>query len=254
MVFTDESPTKETDQTEQTQEDTQTQESYLQKLVQAKGENWSNPEVLAKGKLEADGYISNLESQLTELREEHNKQDYSKTLLDQLQEQAADPTTAKLGEPSNNSSTNSQNTTASLSEDDLKSLVEKTLTEREKGTALANNLSLVDQELEKSFGTEAKTKVANKAKELGMSMERMREIAAESPQAFFSLIGEPEKTFSPMVQGSVRTEGVNMQNSTERDFSYYQKLRRENRNLYYSAKTQQQMFQDKDRLGEKFGA
>jgi len=254
MVFTDESPTKETDQIEQTQEDTQTQESYLQKLVQAKGENWSNPEVLAKGKLEADGYISNLESQLTELREELNKQDYSKTLLDQLQEQAADPTTAKLGEPSNNSSTNSQNTTASLSEDDLKSLVEKTLTEREKGTALANNLSLVDQELEKSFGTEAKTKVANKAKELGMSMERMREIAAESPQAFFSLIGEPEKTFSPMVQGSVRTEGVNMQNSTERDFSYYQKLRRENRNLYYSAKTQQQMFQDKDRLGEKFGA
>ena len=57
-----------------------------------------------------------------------------------------------------------------------------------------------------------------------------------------------------MVQGSVRTEGVNMQNSTERDFSYYQKLRRENRNLYYSAKTQQQMFQDKGRLGEKFGA
>jgi len=254
MVFTDESPTKETDQIEQTQEDTQTQESYLQKLVQAKGENWSDPEVLAKGKLEADGYISNLESQLTELREELKKQDYSKTLLDQLQEQAADPTTAKLEEPSNNSSTNSQNTTASLSEDDLKSLVEKTLTEREKGTAVANNLSLVDQELEKSFGTEAKTKVSNKAKELGMSMERIREIAAESPQAFFALIGEPEKTFSPMVQGSVRTEGVNMQNSTERDFSYYQKLRRENRNLYYSAKTQQQMFQDKDRLGEKFGA
>ena len=85
-------------------------------------------------------------------------------------------------------------------------------------------------------------------------MERMREIAAESPQAFFALIGEPEKTFSPMVQGSVRTEGVNMQSSTERDFSYYQKLRRENRNLYYSAKTQQQMYQDKARLGEKFGA
>ena len=162
MVFTDESPTKETDQIEQTQEDTQTQESYLQKLVQAKGENWSDPEVLAKGKLEADGYISNLESQLTELREELKKQDYSKTLLDQLQEQAADPTTAKLEEPSNNSSTNSQNTTASLSEDDLKSLVEKTLSEREKGTAVANNLSLVDQELEKSFGTEAKTKVSNK--------------------------------------------------------------------------------------------
>jgi hypothetical protein len=45
-----------------------------------------------------------------------------------------------------------------------------------------------------------------------------------------------------------------MQTSTERNFDYYQKLRRENRNLYYSAKTQQQMFEDKSRLGEKFGA
>jgi len=45
-----------------------------------------------------------------------------------------------------------------------------------------------------------------------------------------------------------------MQTSTERDWSYYQKLRRENRNMYYSAKTQQQMFEDKARLGDKFGA
>jgi len=36
--------------------------------------------------------------------------------------------------------------------------------------------------------------------------------------------------------------------------AYYQKLRRENRNMYYSAKTQQQMFEDKARLGDKFGA
>jgi hypothetical protein len=84
-------------------------------------------------------------------------------------------------------------------------------------------------------------------------MDRLRDIAAESPSAFFTLIGQPQKTFSPMVQGSVRTEGVNMQASAERDWSYYQKLRRENRNLYYSPKVQQQMFQDKARLGEKFG-
>jgi hypothetical protein len=88
-----------------------------------------------------------------------------------------------------------------------------------------------------------------------MSLERMRDIAAESPNAFFALIGEkPQQPFSPLTQGSVRTEGVNMQTSTERNFDYYQKLRRENRNLYYSAKTQQQMFEDKSRLGEKFGA
>jgi len=64
------------------------QESYLAKLVATKGENWKDPEVLAKGKLEADGYIKNLEDQLTQMREDLQKQDYAKTLLEELQTKA----------------------------------------------------------------------------------------------------------------------------------------------------------------------
>jgi len=56
-----------------------------------------------------------------------------------------------------------------------------------------------------------------------------------------------------MVEGSVRTEGVNMQASNERDWSYYQNLRRDNRSLYYSPKIQRQLMEDKSRLGGKFG-
>jgi hypothetical protein len=81
----------------------------------------------------------------------------------------------------------------------------------------------------------------------------MQEIAAESPTAFFNLIGELKKDFKPMVQGSVRTEGVNMQASSERDWSYYQNLRRDNRSLYYTPKIQRQLMEDKNRLGGKFG-
>jgi hypothetical protein len=153
----------------------------------------------------------------------------------------------------NNGSTTEGNTNPTLSEEDLKSLVEQTLNQREIDSTVSNNLKLVDEELEKSYGTEAQAKIQEKAQELGMSMERIKEIAAESPNAFFALIGEPKKTFSPMVQGSVRTEGVNMQASAERDWSYYQKLRRENRNLYYTPKIQQQLMEDKSRLGSKFG-
>ena len=119
---------------------------------------------------------------------------------------------------------------------------------------MQTNLQFVDKELEGSFGTEAKAQIERKATELGMSVDRLRDIAAESPNAFFALIGENKRPTEPMVSGSVRTEGVSMQPSTERNFGYYQKLRRDNRNLYYSAKTQQQMFEDKSRLGDKFGA
>jgi len=188
------------------------------------------------------------------MREDLKKQEYKNEVLDQLQTKAAESTAATNEVPNNNSSTREQNTTANFSEEDLKSLVEETLGQRELEAKVNSNLQLVDKELEGSFGTEAKAQIERKAEELGMSIDRLRDIAAESPNAFFALIGENKRPVNPMVSGSVRTEGVNMQSSTERNFDYYQKLRRDNRNLYYSAKTQQQMFEDKSRLGDKFGA
>ena len=255
MVFTDNTATTQEDQNNENQgQETSQQESFLDKLVQAKGQNWKDPEVLAKGKLEADGYIKNLEDQLTQMREDLKKQEYKNEVLDQLQTKAAESTAATNEVPNNNSSTRDQNTTANFSEEDLKSLVEETLGQRELEAKVNSNLQLVDKELEGSFGTEAKAQIERKATELGMSVDRLRDIAAESPNAFFALIGENKRPTEPMISGSVRTEGVSMQPSTERNFGYYQKLRRDNRNLYYSAKTQQQMFEDKSRLGDKFGA
>jgi len=254
MVFSDLAETKQPEQvTEQMTSETQPQESFVQKLVEAKGENWKDPEVLAKGKLEADGYIKTLEDQLAQMREDMKKQDYQAQILEQLQNKAAETTTAQTVTPNNNGSTETQNTTASLSENDLESLVEKTLVKREQDSVIKQNLAQVDQELVNSFGTEAAAKVQEKAQELGMSLERLRDIAAESPSAFFTLIGQQQPTISPMVQGSVRTEGVNMQASNTRDWQYYQKLRRENPNQYYSPKIQQQLIQDRMKMGDKFG-
>lgn len=254
-VFTESSPTTDTTQPElQATQETKPQESYVTKLTEAKGDNWKDPEVLAKGKIEADSHIQQLERQLSEMKEDLGKQDYSKQLLDELQNRAADPTTANNAMPNNNNGgTVQENTNSNVSEADLKSLVERTLSERDRESVIKQNLSLVDQELESSFGTEALNRVKEKSKELGISMQRLQDVAAESPNAFFSLIGEPKKDFKPMVQGSVRTDSVNMQSSSERNWNYYQNLRRENRNLYYSSKIQQQILQDKQRLGEQFG-
>ena len=99
MVFTDSAATAQTEQTAEVQgQETTPQESYLQKLVEAKGENWKDPEVLAKGKLEADGYIKTLEEQLAQMREDLKKQEYQAQVLEQLQNKAAD-STAVLGVP-----------------------------------------------------------------------------------------------------------------------------------------------------------
>ena len=254
MVFTEGTETTQTTQPEQTQEETSPQGSFLSKLVEAKGENWKDPEVLAKGKIEADGYIQTLEGQLTQMREDLKKKEYQEEVLEQLQKKATESTAVNNGVPNNNNSnTEGENTTRNLSEEDLKSLVEQTLNQREADAVTKTNLQRVDEELDKSFGTNAEEVVKKKAAELGMSMDRLSEIASESPNAFFTLIGEPKPTFNPMVNGSVRTEGVNMQVSTDRNWQYYQKLRRENPNQYYEPKMQQQLLQDRMRLGDNFG-
>jgi hypothetical protein len=255
-VFSESGQPDQTQETEQTTQTTEPTESFVAKLVEAKGENWKDPEVLAKGKLEADRYIKELEDQLNQMREDLKKEDYAEKILQEIRNKAADTSTANRTLPNNDTAGAAQDATpqASLSEEDLKSLVDKTLTEREKQNNVAQNIRVVDEELQRQYGTEAQKAVLKKAQELGISMDRMKELAAESPTAFFALIGEGKKTFNPMVNSSVRTEGVNLQPSTERDWPYYQKLRRENRDLYYTPKIQQQLMQDKSRLGDKFGA
>ena len=241
--------------TETTQQETQPQASYLQKLVETRGENWKDPEVLAKGKMEADAYIKNLEDQLSQMRDDLGKQDYAAKLLQQLEGRASASTTDKPLESNTNTSgtVTEGHTNLAVSENDLKSLVEKTLTERELQATANQNISAVDSKLQDMYGTEASNVLLNKSKELGISLERMQNLASESPSAFFTLLGKKQESFKPMTQGSVRTDGVAMQSSAQRDWSYYQKLRRENRNEYYSPKVQQQLMEDKMRMGDKFG-
>jgi hypothetical protein len=63
--------------------------SFVERLVASKGEQWNDPEVIAKGKVEADDHIKSLEQQLKDLREDLGKQDYSKQLLETLQQSKA---------------------------------------------------------------------------------------------------------------------------------------------------------------------
>lgn len=228
------------------------QTSFLDQLVQAKGDNWKDPEVLAKGKLEADAYIKQLEDQTKQFREDLAKQDYAKQLLEQLQTKATESAPVKAGEPKDtNSGAHTDGETKP--KDDLKSLVSEALSNLEREKIVQTNVDLVNQELEKTYGTEAAAKVQQKAQELGMSLAELQDIASKSPQAFFTLIGEAKKELPNLVKGSIRTDAANLTNTSERNWNYYQELRRKNKSLYFDPKTQQQMFEDRRRLGKNFG-
>lgn len=252
-----ETPTTEGVATETTTQETPPQESFVSKLVETRGEKWGDPEVIAKGKLEADAYVKTLEEQLAQMREDLGKQDYASQLLTQLQQKAPNPTVGNTVESNNNNESETSagdNTNQPVDDETLKSLVEKTLTEREAKATVDQNLSVVVTQLEELYGTEANATVQKKAQELGMSLERIEELAKESPSAFFALLGENKVPAKSLAHTSIRTEGVNYQNTGQRDWAYYSQLRRENKNMYYTPKIQQQLMEDKQRLGSKFGA
>ena len=234
-----------TETTTTTEQTIPTNESFVNQLVKAKGDNFSDPEVVAKSKLEADAFISNLEKQNAELREDLGKQDYAKDLLTQLQTPVVKTETLPIN-------TNSDDSTKLLESGELESLIADTLTKREVEAKATSNLKVVDDKLEELFGTEAEKKVEAKAQELGLTKEYLKSMASESPQAFFSLIGEKvEKLVNPLTQSTVNTASV-YNHVSDRDYAFYSKIRKENPRDYYSPKVQQAMLVDAQRLGDKF--
>lgn len=243
-------------QAEVSQTETQafeTEESYVKKLVEARGEKWQDPEVIAKGKVEADNHIQELERQLEELRGDLSKNEYAKTLLETLQGKAGAPTspnTVEAQQKETEGSAADQNTTGEAG--DLESLVEETILKREQQQTAQQNLSQVQDTLKEAFGTEANKVVQERAKELGMSLDRLQELATESPSAFMRLIGEaPAGEKNPTPSSSVNTT-AKFNQSNERNWNYYQELRRTNPKQYYSPKVQNSLVQDRERLGDRF--
>lgn len=228
-----------------------TSPSVLGDLV-GEGRKFNDVEALARGKLEADRFIEQMKQENAALKTDLEKQAYRIGVETQLKETAS-VSTAELSDPNNLSGTsNAAGTQSSSSEADIESLVEQTLKKRELEGVAKNNIAVVESELEKAYGTEAAAAVQQKANELGLPMSELQGMAAKSPSAFMQLMGKAAPVSSPLVQGSIRTEGSTMQASSEKDFGYYQRLRRENSTLYYKPSTQRAIMADADRLGDKF--
>lgn len=216
-------------------------QSYVEALVKARGEQWKDPEVIAKGKLEADRHIEDLTKKLRELEESSASSKKLEDLVAQIEK-------ATKSNPNTESDTKT-----SVSEADIQSLVEKTLTKKEAESTAKQNLDLVNSQLAESFGDEAGSVVQKKAQELGLSLDRLKSLAAESPSAFLTLIGEKPKQVKVNTEGSIKTEGLSTTTRKDtRNNAFYQEMRRKNPQLFYSAATMNQMIADRQRMGDAF--
>jgi NACalpha-BTF3-like transcription factor len=229
-----------TEQEANNSQETPTTEDWVSELVKEKGEQWQDPQAIAKGYLHAQNRIKELEA----IAEKAKENDYAKTLLEQLQATQAPAATPEPLETNETPSSTEQNDHTSLRPEDIESLLEEKLSTRAKQEK-------VEKALREKFGDSANKVVHDRAKELNLSIEKMQELANESPDAFLRLVGDPApKETNKTISSSINTGSGFNSNSGERNHAYYSDLRRKNRKLYDSM--QSQMLQDRMRLGDAF--
>lgn len=236
----------------------ETPDSFYDALV-GEGKKFTDNESLAKGKHEADEYIKTLEGKLDALKADLDKSQTAQEVADQLRSELAKiNASSKPGDtnttPNDDDQRNNNNTNQEIRTEDLERLVEEKLAQKEKTSSAQRNLDEVNKVLLDKVGATAPKYVEDKAAELGVTVEYLKQQAAVSPKAFYNLIslntqpvGKPNTSTPP--QSSI---SVNSDTSTVRNQSYYNKLYKENPKLKYDAKMTIQEHKDALALGEAF--
>jgi len=223
-------------------------QDFLDNLV-GEGKKFADPEALAKGKYEADVHVTNLERQLAEMRNDIDQGAKITELMELVREQHK-PAPKDLDKspvvPGDTSS-------GQMTEDELKSLIEQHVSERDKQTSVTKNITDSEKALEDKYGEAAGRVITTRAAELGMSVDQMKELAGTSPKVFSRLVGLDDKaSFSGTFLGETqRSEGATLKSADTRNFAFYQDLRKKNRAHYYSPKVQMQMMKDREEMGRK---
>lgn len=197
-------------ETAQAQEPVQTVDAYadlLASITSTDGrQKYNDVESALKSLPHANEHISKLEQEMDQLREELEKRASAEEVLARLE--------SKTQEKSESPSTN----TVDLAQ--IEQMVDSRLTARQTAELQAKNVADVTSKVAEVFGDKAEEVFYATAKEAGLSMEQVNNLAATAPAAVLKLMGVggkpsgmPAKTSS-----SVNTEAF-VGNSQDRPSS-----------------------------------
>lgn len=211
----------------------------LSSLV-GEGKKFKSVEDLARGKVESDKFIEKLTEELAEMRKELTGMASMTQTVEELK---------KLrNQPQGGSTT----TEAPVDPEQLITAVEKRLSEKSEAKKREENILEADRMIVDIFkGDRAKSKefLESKAKELGVGVNWLVDVAANNPKAVLNLLGLAQQTSQPaakdpssVVNTSSQTfvQGGAPQRGTK---AYYEDIRRKDKTLYFSTKIQNEIFE-----------
>ena len=226
---------------------------YLVDLV-GEGKKYKDEKALAYAAVHKDLHISNLEKELSGIREELKARTTMQEFMDKLKTQGQQSQQTTQQDPPAGDEDEKKATTP----EELEALVEATLNKRQTQAQRSSNYQTVVSKLQDAFGENASKIVKAQAQQLGMSLENLKKIAEETPAAFLRLVGvdQPQSvtTEADLFSGPIRstTSTPSLGAGNVKNEAYWEKIRQTNPNHYWSKEVQKEVHRSAMALGEKF--
>lgn len=207
------------------------------------GKKYQSPAELAKAYIHADATIKAREEELATMRQELQTR---LTVEEQLRKAREDSNRA-TGNPAQDP----PKTPQAISEEDLNARILEVTNRASREARARQNAEEVAAKLVELYGDTAKANevVRRRAADLGVSVEFLRDAAAQSPKAFYAQLGldTSANTSNQRVAPPSRSE-VNLNGNTsmvkEGSYEFYEQIRKDRPKEYFSIKIQNQLMKD----------
>jgi len=228
--------------------------SPLDALV-GEGKKFKDHDELAKGKIEADKHIANLEKELGGIREDLNSRLNMQQFLDRLEQSGTKPNDGQQASQGE-SAEDRDIKTDGLSMKDVEAIISQKLTETTAQSQRQANINSTVSKLEENLGPSYGDKVLGVTKDLGVSKEFMEDLAATNPTAFLKLVGADKAPAAPQSPKTFTTPRSSITtpsgNTGDKTNSYYKKMLSDDPKRYWSKEVQSEMHRVAMQKGESF--
>lgn len=212
------------------------------------GKKYADNDAVAKALVEKDNFITRLQEEARRKEEDLRTALNVQAFEDRMKALEAAQLTERTEPPV-------REVTAPVTPVDMEATVQKVLAERERANTRSRNLIDVRDKLVSVYGEDFPSRVKARAAEIGMTLEKLNEMAAETPSAFYALIGmnAPRAADNVTPPATQRNSAATQTVSGVKNNAYYTNLRKTNPSLYWTPAVQMEEYNELKRQGDAFG-
>src|SRR5258708_3887701 len=214
----------------------------------------SKEEILA-AKIESDLYIKTQNARFDTIRDDYLKLREENNATASLKELIARQEQLLANSDNKPVTTPTEETKPSFKPEDIDSILEQKLTQRERLTKQTENFNMVKAKLKEQFGDKAAEVLKQRMDTLGLDQAFTDELAKSHPQVFLKTFGVDEVKTSTNIAPPRSSQRQNQFAPTvqKRDWNYYQQMLKNDPRGYLDPKIAIQMHNDAIELGDAFG-